>query len=111
MARDARWAENGDMTRPIALTEAEIAEGVALLPEWNRDGLFLRRTIAAESFADAISLIVRIGFLAEAADHHPDIDLRWRNVSVTLTTHDAGGISVLDLDLAKLIDHAAAGAA
>ena len=99
------------MPRPIALTEAEIADGVALLPEWSRDGLFLRRTIAAESFADAISLIVRIGFLAEAADHHPDIDLRWRNVSVTLTTHDAGGISVLDLDLAKLIDHAAAGAA
>ena len=98
------------MPRPIALTEAEIAEGVALLPEWSRDGLFLRRTIAAESFADAISLIVRIGFLAEAADHHPDIDLRWRNVSVTLTTHDAGGISVLDLDLATLIDLAAASA-
>ena len=98
------------MPRPIALTEAEITDGVALLPEWSRDGLFLRRTIAAESFADAISLIVRIGFLAEAADHHPDIDLRWRNVSVTLTTHDAGGISVLDFDLAKLIDHAAAGA-
>ncbi|CAB4674791.1 unannotated protein [freshwater metagenome] len=99
------------MPRPIALTEAEIAEGVALLPEWSRDGLFLRRTIEAKSFADAISLIVRIGFLAEAADHHPDIDLRWRKVSVTLTTHDAGGISVLDLDLATLIDLAAAGAA
>ncbi len=99
------------MPRPVALTEAEIAEGVKALPEWSRDGLFLRRTISTESFADAISLIVRIGFLAEAADHHPDIDLRWRNVSITLTTHDAGGISVLDLDLATLIDLAAAGAA
>ncbi len=98
------------MPRPIALTEAEIAEGVALLPKWQRDGLFLRRTIETKSFADAISLIVRIGFLAEAADHHPDIDLRWRNVSITLTTHDAGGISVLDLDLATLIDLAAASA-
>jgi 4a-hydroxytetrahydrobiopterin dehydratase len=97
------------MPRPIALTEAEIAEGVERLPEWSRDGLFLRRTIKAKSFADAISLIVHIGFLAEAADHHPDIDLRWRNVSISLTTHDAGGISVLDLELANLIDLAAVG--
>ena len=98
------------MPRPIALTEAQIAEGVARLPEWSRDGLFLRRTIEAKSFADAISLIVRIGFLAEASDHHPDIDLRWRKVSITLTTHDAGGISELDFDLASAIDLATGGA-
>lgn len=98
------------MPRPVALTEAEIADAVARIPEWSRDGLVLRRTIETKSFADAISLIVRIGFLAEASDHHPDIDLRWRKVSITLTTHDVGGISILDFDLATAIDLAAAGA-
>ena len=98
------------MPRPVALTEAEIADAAARIPEWSRDGLVLRRTIETKSFADAISLIVRIGFLAEASDHHPDIDLRWRKVSITLTTHDVGGLSILDFDLATAIDLAAVGA-
>ena len=47
---------------------------------------------------------MRIGFLAEAADHHPDLDLRWRTVRVALTTHDAGGLTGRDLALASAVE-------
>ena len=59
------------------------------------------------SFPDAVAFVVAVGFLAEAADHHPDIDIRWRTVHLALTTHDAGGLSTLDFDLAARIDEAA----
>jgi 4a-hydroxytetrahydrobiopterin dehydratase len=51
--------------------------------------------------------VVRIGFLAEAADHHPDLDIRWRTVAVALTTHDAGGLTERDLAMAASIDETA----
>ena len=47
---------------------------------------------------------MRIGFLAEAADHHPDLDVRWRKVRVALTTHDSGGLTANDVDLARQIE-------
>ena len=67
------------------------------------------KTFACASFPDAIAFVVRIGFFAEKADHHPDLDIRWRNVRVALTTHDAGGLTQLDVDLATAIDGAFAG--
>ena len=51
--------------------------------------------------------MVRVGFLAEAADHHPDLDIRWRTVRVLLTTHDAGGLTEKDLTLAGRIEEIA----
>ncbi len=59
------------------------------------------------SFADAIALVVRVGFLAESADHHPDIDLRWKTVTITLSTHECDGLSGRDFALAAQIDDAA----
>ena len=56
------------------------------------------------SFAAALGFVVSVGALAEAADHHPDIDLRFRTVRLVLTTHDAGALTELDLALAKGID-------
>lgn len=56
------------------------------------------------TFAAAIAFVVRVGFLAEAANHHPDLDVRWRTVRVALTTHDAGGLTQRDLDLAAQIE-------
>jgi 4a-hydroxytetrahydrobiopterin dehydratase len=53
---------------------------------------------------DGIDFVVRIAGLAEAANHHPDVDIRYTKVTVTLSTHDAGGITVKDLDLAKEIE-------
>ena len=62
------------------------------------------RPSTAASFAAAIAFVVRIGFLAERADHHPDIDIRWRKVRIALTTHDASGLTNRDLDLAAEIE-------
>ena len=62
------------------------------------------KTFDCGSFADAIAFVVRVGFLAEHADHHPDIDVRWRHVRVALTTHSADGLTNRDLDLAAEIE-------
>lgn len=96
------------MTRPSRLDEPAIREGLAALPAWARDGDRLRRSVEAGSFAAAIAFVTRVGFLAEAADHHPDLDIRWRTVHLALTTHDAGGITELDLRLAAEIDRVVA---
>jgi 4a-hydroxytetrahydrobiopterin dehydratase len=74
---------------------------------WERAGDEIRKRFERPSFADAISFVVRIGFLAEAANHHPDLDIRWRTVAVALTTHDSGGLTDSDLSLAEGIDTAA----
>ena len=79
-------------------------------PRWPSDrrgpatGDEIVRTFECASFPDAIAFVVRIGFLAEAANHHPDLDIRWRKVRVALTTHDAGGLTTIDFDLAAAID-------
>jgi 4a-hydroxytetrahydrobiopterin dehydratase len=86
------------------LDDAAVAAGLARLPGWTRVGDEIRKDFACPSFAAAIAFVVRIGFLAEAANHHPDLDVRWRTVTVALSTHDAGGLTSLDLDLAGQID-------
>ena len=97
------------MTRPAVLTDAEVDAALAGLDSWYRDGDEIIRAFECASFADAVAFVVRIGFFAEAANHHPDIDVRWRTVRVALTTHDAGGLTALDLDLATRITTAFAG--
>ena len=90
------------------LDDPTITSRLATLDGWSRAGDEIRKKYERASFPDAIAFVVRIGFLAEAANHHPDIDIRWRTVHVALTTHDTGGLSALDFDLAKQIDEAAA---
>ena len=92
------------MPRPARLSDDEVNAALASLPDWERDGDEIVKTYACPSFPDAIAFVVRIGFFAEKADHHPDLDIRWRNVRVALTTHDAGGLTQLDVDLATAID-------
>jgi 4a-hydroxytetrahydrobiopterin dehydratase len=94
------------MARPQKLTEAEIAEALATLPGWVREGDEIVQTFECPSFPDAIAFVVRIGFLAERANHHPDLDIRWRKVRAALTTHDAGGLTALDAELASAISDA-----
>jgi 4a-hydroxytetrahydrobiopterin dehydratase len=89
---------------PARLDDAAVSERLASLTGWSRDGDTIVKDFQCASFPDAIAFVVRIGFFAEAANHHPDIDIRWRNVHVALTTHDAGGLSALDFDLAGEID-------
>lgn len=86
------------------LSEPEIAAGLRALPEWQREGENLVRTIRCPSFADAILLVNRVADAAEAADHHPDIDIRWRRVTFRLTTKASGGLTGRDLEMAATID-------
>jgi 4a-hydroxytetrahydrobiopterin dehydratase len=74
------------------------------LPLWSGDGDGLHRTVQLPSFRDAVSAIVAIADVAEDMDHHPDIDLRWRTLHLTLVSHSAGGVSELDVELARRID-------
>jgi 4a-hydroxytetrahydrobiopterin dehydratase len=89
------------------LSDAEIADGLATLPEWRREGDTITRTVRCPTFMDAIGLVNRAAEAAEAADHHPDIQINWRRVTFTLTTHAAGGLSAKDLAMAATIDNLA----
>jgi len=91
------------------LSDDDISTGLASLAGWAREGDAIEKTFELGSFPDAIAFVTRVGFLAEAADHHPDLDVRWRKVKVSLSSHDAGGITVKDLDLAAEIEAVATG--
>src|SRR6478672_2115587 len=89
----------GRMPRPPRLSAA-----VPGLPLWSGDGDGIRRSAELPSFRDAVDAIVRIADVAEEMDHHPDVDLRWRTLHLTLVSHSAGGVTELDLELARRID-------
>jgi 4a-hydroxytetrahydrobiopterin dehydratase len=72
--------------------------------EWERQGDELAKTVRRADFAGALAFVNDVGALAEAANHHPDIDIRWDTVTLRLTTHSAGGLTRRDLDLAGAID-------
>ena len=80
--------------------DAAIAGGLA----WERQGDELVKTRRGKDFAAALAYVNAVGALAEEKNHHPDIDIRWNTVTLRLTTHSEGGLTHLDLDLARLID-------
>ena len=86
------------------LDDHDVQQALASLDGWARAGDEIVKTYECPSFADAIAFVVRVGFLAEKADHHPDLDIRWRKVKVALTTHDAGGLTESDVELAGQIE-------
>jgi 4a-hydroxytetrahydrobiopterin dehydratase len=74
-------------------------------PGWTQAGNALTRTVARADFVEALALVVAIGKLAEAANHHPDIDIRYRTVHLSLSTHDAGDtVTAKDFALAQKIN-------
>lgn len=89
------------------LDDAEIARRMGAAEGWVRDGDAIRRSFSLDSFPAAIAFVTRVGFLAEAANHHPDIDIRWRTVTLMLSTHDAGGLTQRDFDLAAQVNQVA----
>jgi len=85
------------------LSDAEIDSRLDRLPGWERRGDEIRRTFSFADFSGSLAFVNRVGALAEAMDHHPDIDIRYSKVTLTLTTHDAGGLTARDLALAEQI--------
>ncbi len=86
------------------LSEADVAERLTFTPEWKHVGHKIQRHIQCDSFNDAIALINRIAPLADEADHHPEIFNVYDRVELALTTHDSGGLTRKDFDLATKID-------
>ena len=87
-----------------ALPPTQLTTVLATLPGWRIDGQALVRTDHAASFTEAMTWVMRVADAAEAANHHPDIDIRYRQVTWRLSTHDAGAITELDVALAHQID-------
>lgn len=77
------------------------------IPLWQRRGSRIRRTYEFENFVSAIRFVSAVAEAAEMEQHHPDIDIRWNRVTLTLTTHDAGGLTEKDFHLARRCDHLA----
>ncbi len=83
-------------------------EFLAAAPDgWTVEDDVARAVYATGTFDAGVRLVVEVGALADAADHHPDVDLRYPSVTVRLTTHDAGGLTAKDVALARRIDAAA----
>ena len=85
------------------LTPEQIAEGMTRLPGWTIEGDRLVREFQFADFVAALGFIVEVGALAERADHHPEITNLYSHVRIALWTHDAAGITTLDLHLAEAI--------
>ncbi len=86
------------------LDDAAIEEGLGELPGWERRGDEIAKTFAHADFAAAVAFVDRVAAAAAAADHHPDIDIRWNKVTLVLSTHSAGGLTEKDLRLAGRIE-------
>jgi 4a-hydroxytetrahydrobiopterin dehydratase len=86
------------------LTDAEIDAGLAGLPEWHLVAGKLHRELRFSDFVEAFAFMTRVALLAEKRDHHPEWSNVYAKVVIDLTTHDAGGITALDLELAAAIE-------
>jgi 4a-hydroxytetrahydrobiopterin dehydratase len=93
------------------LTDEPRAESLTALPGWSYDGErdAITRRFTFADFSQAFAFMTRVALLAEKADHHPEWSNVWNRVDILLTTHDAGGLSVRDIQMAKAIDALLAG--
>jgi 4a-hydroxytetrahydrobiopterin dehydratase len=92
------------MARRERLTDQAIEAFVASHPGWAREGDVLIKTFAFERYGSGLAFAVDVGFAAEKRDHHPDLLVTWCKVKVGWSTHDAGGITALDTEMAELSD-------
>lgn len=95
------------MAKAPKLTDPQVEERLTALPDWSLVNDAIQRTYQFKGFMDAVGFVNKVAALAEKADHHPDILIRWNKVTLTLSTHDSGGITQKDFDLAKRSDAAA----
>jgi 4a-hydroxytetrahydrobiopterin dehydratase len=93
----------GHMTE--VLDEDALAAARADIPDWAGDTHGLTRRVSLPTFPIAVAVVDEVAVAAEAANHHPDIDIRWRTLTFSLSTHDAGGrVTARDIGLARRID-------
>jgi 4a-hydroxytetrahydrobiopterin dehydratase len=90
--------------RPKLLNDAGIRKGLKGLKGWRLEGDAIRRQFTLGSFPDAIAFVTRLAFDAEAADHHPDILINYKRVTLTYSTHSEGGLTQKDFDGARTAD-------
>ena len=88
----------------VKLTDTEAAARLSALPDWRVEEDVLVRIFSFADFRASLRFVNQVGELAEAAAHHPDIDIRYNRVRLGLVTHDAGGLTSRDFDLAARAD-------
>jgi 4a-hydroxytetrahydrobiopterin dehydratase len=86
------------------LGDAELARILPTLPGWSLVGGTLKKTFAHATFPEAIVFVNAVAQLAEVANHHPDVDIRYSDITLSLVTHDAGGITAKDVALARDVE-------
>ncbi len=86
------------------LTAVQIKTALRTVPDWKKKGATITRIFVFKDFPKAVQFVNRVAKLAEKAWHHPDIDIRWNKVALTLTTHDQGGLTKKDFALARKFD-------
>ena len=87
-----------------ALSQADVSGRLSTLTDWQIESGELTRTFKFDDFLTALGFVNRVAELAEKAGHHPDIDIRYKKVRLGLVTHDAGGLTTKDFDLASAVD-------
>jgi 4a-hydroxytetrahydrobiopterin dehydratase len=85
------------------LTDDEIAAELSGTPGWAREGASITRSVTRDDFPGAMLFAGAVAYLAEDANHHPDILIQWNRVTLTLSTHSAGGLTAADFGLARQI--------
>ncbi len=88
------------------ISPADLPSLLLTVPAWTHENKGLERTWTFKNFAGSLAFVNLVGALAEASDHHPDIDIRWNKVRLFLSTHSRGGLTSLDFEMAKKIDAA-----
>jgi len=97
--------KGSSMGKPDKLSNEAIEKFIAGHPGWKRDGDALTKTYTFPHYGAGIAFAVHVGFAADKRDHHPDMVVSWGKVEVRWTTHDAGGISARDAEMAEQVDH------
>ena len=86
------------------LTSTQIKTALASVPDWKQEDSSIARTFQFKDFPAAMKFVDELAEIAEKEYHHPDIDIRWNKVRLVLSTHDAGGLTEKDFNLAKRFD-------
>lgn len=100
-----RFGAMGADLKKKLVAAAAADERLRALPGWKRTGKAIRKTFELPGFSDALALVARVGVIAASWDHHPDVvEIRYNRVTVAYTTHDAGGLTEMDLAVAASIE-------